>query len=79
MSDLDKIVLGISCAISDLEKQIAQLVEFVTKKNKDKVDAQIIFEGKIDVDKIKKIKNMLTDDVGDVIVDEKYDEDKTKK
>ena len=68
MSDLDKIVLGISCAISDLEKQIAQLVEFVTKKNKDKVDAQIIFEGKLDVDKVTQIQKMLEDSIGDVLM-----------
>ena len=68
MSDLDKIVLGISCAISDLEKQIAQLVEFVTKKNKDKVDAQIIFEGKLDVDKVTQIHKMLEDSIGDVLM-----------
>ena len=67
MSDLDKIVLGISCAMSDLEKQISQLVELVTKKDKDKVDAQIIFEGKMDVDKIQKIQKMLQDSIGDVI------------
>ena len=67
MSDLDKIVLGISCAMSDLEKQISQLVELVTKKDKDKVDAQIIFEGKMDVNKIQKIQKMLQDSIGDVI------------
>ena len=67
MSDLDKIVLGISCAISDLEKQISQLVEFVMKKDNDKVDAQIIFEGKLDVDKVTKIQKMLENSIGDVV------------
>ena len=79
MTNLDQIVLSITCALSDLETNLSHLIEYIMSKENEKVDAQIIFEGKIDVDKIKKIKNMLTDDVGDVIVDEKYDEDKTKK
>ena len=85
MTNLDQIVLSISCALSDLETNLSHLIEYIMSKENEKVDAQIIFEGKIDVDKIKKIKKMLTDDVGDVIVDEntkpygKYDEDKTKK
>ena len=89
MTNLDQIVLSISCALSDLETNLSHLIEYIMSKENEKVDAQIIFEGKIDVDKIKKIKNMLTDDVGDVIVDDKcdgntkpygkYDEDKTKK
>ena len=79
MTNLDQIVLSISCALSDLETNLSHLIEYIMSKENEKVDAQIIFEGKIDVDKIKKIKNMLTDDVGDVIVDDKCDKDKTKK
>ena len=76
MTNLDQIVLSISCALSDLETNLSHLIEYIMSKENEKVDAQIIFEGKIDVDKIKKIKNMLTDDVGDVIVDDKCDKDK---
>ena len=70
MTNLDQIVLSISCALSDLETNLSHLIEYIMSKENEKVDAQIIFEGKIDVDKIKKIKKMLTDDVGDVIVDD---------
>ena len=68
MSQLEKSLIDLSIAISNVQTAFSKLMNELQKKEKESVNAQIIFEGKLDVDKISEIKKMLEESIGDVII-----------
>lgn len=66
MSQLEKSLVELSIAISNVQDKFGKLMNELQKK--ESVNAQIIFEGKLDTDKISEIKKMLEDSIGDVIM-----------
>ena len=68
MSQLEKSLVELSIAISNVQTAFGKLMNELQKKEKESVNAQIIFEGKLDTDKISEIKKMLEDSIGDVIM-----------
>lgn len=68
MSQLEKSLIDLSIAISNVQTAFSKLMNELQKKEKESVNAQIIFEGKLDADKISEIKKMLEESIGDVII-----------
>ena len=68
MSQLEKSLVELSIAISNVQDKFGKLMNELQKKEKESVNAQIIFEGKLDADKISEIKKMLEESIGDVIM-----------
>lgn len=68
MSQLEKSLIDLSIAISNVQTAFSKLMNELQKKEKESVNAQIIFEGKLDADKISEIKKMLEESIGDVIM-----------